>query len=81
VDALQAAIGHGDNAIAKVVDPAVVSNYYDSSVGLHGHIADQCHRGAAAGCIQSGSRFIADEQARLVDERTSNRHPLLLTAR
>jgi hypothetical protein len=81
LDILNPAIRHRDDAIAKRINPAIVSDHNHSAIRLHGHLANHLHHRAAVGRIQRGGRLISDQQAWFVNESPSDRDALLLTAR
>ena len=78
--AFDSPVGHRDDAVAEVVNAAIVRDHDHRAVCLNGHLANQIHHGATARGIERRRRFVAHEQARLVDERAGDGHALLLPA-
>jgi len=70
-------VGH---AVTKVKDAAVMCDYDDTAIRRAPYFTQELHDLLAVGSIQGGSRFIADEQAWLVDQSPRNSDPPLLAS-
>jgi hypothetical protein len=80
LDLGQKTVFHMCDSICKAVDTWIVSYDDRSPVRVNRQLTQQGHHGLARLAIQSGGRFVAEEQSGLMDEGTSDRDALLLTA-
>src|SRR5260370_5080303 len=70
----------GDN-VCKVKNARVVCDDDRSAIWMNGVRGDQLHHSFPGRVIKRGSRFIADDQPRLVNQSPRARHALLLASR
>ncbi len=74
------AVVHVSDTVGKIKDATVVRYNNDGASGAHGDLGKQIHGGAAGFMIESRGGLIADDQTRLMHQRTGQRDTLLLTA-
>src|SRR5262245_52704334 len=74
-----APVVHARDAVRVMEDARVVSDDDHRTIRPHRIVRQESHYRLAAGVIERRRRLVADNKARLVNERPGDRHPLLLT--
>jgi hypothetical protein len=74
-------IRHADDPLAKLVNAGVVGDDDDGSLGIDGDASKQFHHIASGLRVKSGGRFIANENAGLMDQSAGDGDSLLLPSR
>jgi hypothetical protein len=80
-DPLDPAVAHVDDPVTETENPTVVGDDDNGPAGLKGHPLKQLHDILAGLRVQSGGRFVADQQVRVVDQGAGDSDSLLLPAR
>ena len=75
------AVVHVRDAVGEVEDAGVVGHHDHGAVRPDGALRQQLHHRLAVRGVERGRRLVADDEARLVDQRPGERDALLLAAR
>ena len=80
-DVSDSSVVHVGDGIGEVKDAVVVRHHDDGAIGMHRGAGEQFHHGHPRRVVERGGGFVADHQARFVNQRAGKGDALLLSTR
>jgi hypothetical protein len=78
-DRFDPAVLHVGDLCGEIEDPVVVGDDDDRAVRFHSRFGQQLHDVMTSFSVEGGRRFVAEDEARRVDDRAGDGDPLLLS--